>query len=404
MIRSERDRLWNLIRLFLRGGADRSITRATTAVTRESDSSSILVSSVQATVENSTYWNTTAATTITTTRAEENGANETQSLGADNATYSNTGSNNNNERLSLIDRKRLLFLDRIALISSSWMKREVDAAVHFDSNQQSDLDSITPESDLARPGRYFHIVTTAALPWFTGTAVNPLLRAAYLHRRTVELNHANHLSTGNGTLAGTNTTTTTPASDTDDTPGRYVTLVIPWLELEQDQQELYGRVFANPAEQEHYIRQWLIEQAQMPDVADERGGLRIVFYPARYHSGLRSIFAMGDMLKVVEDANTGPMDVCVLEEPEHVNWFRAPGDGWTYKYTYVVGIMHTSKWHKNSVLGRNECDYCRCFVPFVRDILSLAMGLWVAIKLVKLFLTELYLCTVIIMCSIVLRL
>jgi hypothetical protein len=214
--------------------------------------------------------------------------------------------------------RRLEFLDRIALISQSLIRKEQNArllpASSDDNNQTSrDPKAITPQSDLTIPERYIHIVTTAALPWFTGTSINPLLRAAYLHRKTQEYSSKEP----------------------------WVTLVVPWLELSQDQEILYNRVFSSQQEQEEYIRAWLREDGNLEDVADPDTGLQLLFYPARYHAGLRSIFAMGDIMSYMDPRK---MDVCVLEEPEHCNWFRCPGDGWTKRFQYVVGIVHTSKW------------------------------------------------------------
>ncbi len=221
-----------------------------------------------------------------------------------------------------LKRRKIKFLNRIAKVSSFLQKQEDDAQEPYSTELQyniseEDDNHITKQSDLTRPGRYVHIVTTAALPWMTGTAVNPLLRAAYMHERLEAINNSN----------GTQTNTSS-----------YVTLVIPWLELPEDQRQVYNkRVFESKEEQELYIRNWLAESANMPNAAAH---LNIVFYNARYHADLGSVFAMGD---IIQELPPDELDVCVLEEPEHLNWFRAPSmNSWTKQYNYVVGIVHTN--------------------------------------------------------------
>lgn len=90
--------------------------------------------------------------------------------------------------------------------------------------------------------QHFAIFTTASLPWLTGTAVNPLFRAAYLFK----------------------------------SGERDVTLVIPWLSL-KDQGLVYpnNMTFASPSDQEKYIRQWLEDRVGF------KSGFKIQFYPGK---------------------------------------------------------------------------------------------------------------------------
>ena len=241
----------------------------------------------------------------------------------DNATTTATAELPNSTTVSSQESKRnerrKRFFDRIAAASANLLSREEEAKL----DEEGDFDkasvdphAITPQSDLRRPGRYMHIVTTAALPWMTGTAVNPLLRAAYLHEELEAINRNTTKKTGKNS---------------------WVTLVIPWLELFEDQEKVFsGQIFNTTDVQEAFVRQWLADEANMPGAAKN---LNIVFYNARYHSGLGSVFAMGD---IIEQLPSDELDVCILEEPEHVNWFRAPGEGWTKRYNYVLGIIHTN--------------------------------------------------------------
>ena len=132
-------------------------------------------------------------------------------------------------------------------------------------------------SKLERPE--ITIVTTAAMPWMTGTAVNALLRAAYLAEE-----------------------------------GYRVTLCVPWIH--PDEQALVlpkGKLCATPDAQEQLMRTWLSERdgAVAP--------FEIRFYPARFDVMRGSILPLGDTTRWVGSS----CDLCVLEEPEHLNWCRS---------------------------------------------------------------------------------
>jgi digalactosyldiacylglycerol synthase len=140
----------------------------------------------------------------------------------------------------------------------------------------------TPESDLRDPSKRIWIITTAALPWLTGTSVNPLLRAAHLAK--------------------------------DRPPGK-ITLMVPWLR--RDEQHLVfpkHMRFDHPNEQRAYMKEWLVKEADLQVAADR---MEIIFYAARYHDEYHSVFPMGDITALIPDEEA---DVCVLEEPEHLNW------------------------------------------------------------------------------------
>ena len=191
-------------------------------------------------------------------------------------------------------------------MNSEEMKQDPDSSV---------VDKPTKDSDLSDTSRSIHIVTTASLPWLTGTAVNPLLRALYFQRSR--------------------------------TNSAKVTLVIPWVVKLEERQEIYpGNPFsdgkAGRKEQEACVRKWIEEKAGM---VEESKSLRIQFYPATYQKKLGSILTLVDICSLIPEHEA---DVAILEEPEHLTWFAMPsksnGDdflptsdiGWMGKFKHVV--------------------------------------------------------------------
>jgi len=175
---------------------------------------------------------------------------------------------------------------------------------HVESNREVEMlmrgEKIEGKSTLRDPSRQVTIVTTAALPWMTGTSVNPLLRAAF--------------------LSG------------DDT-GRNVTLLVPWL-AKVDQQKVFPRdsIFETPKEQEEYIRKWAAKRTGRDSF------FKVAFYPGRYAVDKGSILPVGDPTEYIPEHEA---DIAILEEPEHLTWYHH-GRRWTDKFNHVVGVMHTN--------------------------------------------------------------
>ncbi|PXF48242.1 Digalactosyldiacylglycerol synthase 2, chloroplastic [Gracilariopsis chorda] len=158
---------------------------------------------------------------------------------------------------------------------------------------------LTAASDMRASKRDVAIVTTAAIPWMTGTSVNPALRALYL------------------------------AHD-----GHRVTLIVPWIPPEQ-QGDIFASgspVFTTRQQQRDYIQNWGYNQ--LPATFD------VLFYEGVYAPQFGSILPVGAMTDVIV-SNLPTKDVCILEEPEHLTWHHS-GKIWTELFNYVVGIIHTN--------------------------------------------------------------
>ena len=156
-------------------------------------------------------------------------------------------------------------------------------------------------SDLRASKRDIAIVTTAAIPWMTGTSINPALRAIYLAKD----NHR-------------------------------VTLVVPWLSTPAEQLRVFAKgspTFRTPQQQKQYIYQWA--DTQVPGVHFD-----ILFYDGVYADDFGSILPVGSITDVFTVENV-INDVCILEEPEHLTWHHS-GNVWTELFNIVIGIIHTN--------------------------------------------------------------
>lgn len=109
----------------------------------------------------------------------------------------------------------------------------------------------------------------------------------------------------------------------------------------------------------------------MPQAAKK---LNIMFYAASYHDEYHSIFPMGDITALIPDDEA---DICILEEPEHLNWYKAPftAKAWMDKFSHVHTnyLMYTRTYTLGAIKepflyyvnqGESSFDFLCCSVAY----------------------------------------
>ncbi|KAA8495671.1 Digalactosyldiacylglycerol synthase 2, chloroplastic [Porphyridium purpureum] len=170
--------------------------------------------------------------------------------------------------------------------------------------------SLQAASDLAQQPREIVVITTACIPWMTGTSINPIMRVLYLALR-----------------------------------GHRVTLLAPFVEpLQQKDVFAQDKHFASSLDQEAEVRGWINKHAKGL-LTDAEGrpqavpAFRIAFYPSVYVPEFGSLFPVGDVLDSLPSSQV--RDFCIMEEPEHLTWYHT-GKYFTDEFKFVAGIVHTN--------------------------------------------------------------
>lgn len=139
------------------------------------------------------------------------------------------------------------------------------------------------------------IATTASIPWFTGTSINPLQRALELKSR-----------------------------------GHKVTLLLPWVPPE-NQNKIYAKNrFQSQEDQKQYIFRYIKE------VLKKETTITIRFYQSRYFPFLGSIFPQSCLIKELSG-----FDWVLLEEPEHLFFLKKISKK-EIASQKVTGVLHTN--------------------------------------------------------------
>eukprot|EP00798_Chlamydomonas_sp_ICE-L_P005865 gene5865-6158_t len=236
------------------------------------------------------------------------------------------------KRLREGEESRIIALDKAASGEGDWVDKFEKYVQQMGQKQKVQMGHSRKTTGSVRdPGRQVAIVTTAALPWMTGTSINPLLRAAYMAK--------------------------------DDQ--RKVTLVIPWLsKIDQDRVFPSNTSFETPEQQEVFVREWARKRTGldcfvMPvgditqSIPDGKADIAVLEEPeldpdpipdpdpdlnVPQVSSCLSATSHNASLTCIPD---GEADIAVLEEPEHLTWYHH-GKRWSKKFNKVVGVMHTN--------------------------------------------------------------